>query len=398
MQNSQSDMQNIRGGKGGSLGAIANSARTTLEDLHMQAPVSGLDYSIMALSDEGEFSEVRGFAPNIAVPNDCVLHGVMQVDEVDASLKVHSTHGLVQGNWRIEMTLPAGLIYCFLGAGRLSFDLDGRRYKVDTRKANQSENCFIVNLTKPARLIRTVMAGEKIQKLNITATPSWFDSGGGSGRERSSGLASMLQQLPHGKVLMWQASDLLASISVQLLGASQQRGIVEGGRSDCKVWEHLYERLLQGQSTHCLAVALHECRSLWLPTGDRCALQLNHQPLIPGGRECRQAQSRFLTLMDRYVQDFSKAELSRPSQPNIQAIANEMGMSVSAVQRLSQKLFGESLVHYIRQKKLGRARRALENGEVSIGEAAYLAGYKHASNFAIAFKKAFGISPGVLVE
>jgi AraC-like DNA-binding protein len=44
-------------------------------------------------------------------------------------------------------------------------------------------------------------------------------------------------------------------------------------------------------------------------------------------------------------------------------------------------------------RKLECARDALERGTLSIGEAAFLAGYTSAANFTTAFRRAFGILP-----
>lgn len=43
------------------------------------------------------------------------------------------------------------------------------------------------------------------------------------------------------------------------------------------------------------------------------------------------------------------------------------------------------------------AKEALEQNGISIGEAAYLAGYNHPSNFISAFRKPFGHTPGELL-
>ena len=51
-------------------------------------------------------------------------------------------------------------------------------------------------------------------------------------------------------------------------------------------------------------------------------------------------------------------------------------------------------MNYIRGQKLGIARKALEAGKMSVGEIAYQAGYKHSSNFAIAFKKSLWYCAG----
>ena len=84
-----------------------------------------------------------------------------------------------------------------------------------------------------------------------------------------------------------------------------------------------------------------------------------------------------------------------PVQPNLGEIAKRLGTSISTAQRQFKKDFQQTIMDYIRTKRLEIARNQLLN-QLSIGEAAYLAGYSHPSNFSLAFKKYFGISPGDL--
>ncbi|MEB3734778.1 helix-turn-helix domain-containing protein [Halopseudomonas pachastrellae] len=52
-----------------------------------------------------------------------------------------------------------------------------------------------------------------------------------------------------------------------------------------------------------------------------------------------------------------------------------------------------SLFAWQRQRKLQQAFDALATGRLSIEEAAALAGYTSAANFATAFRRAFGTTP-----
>jgi AraC-like DNA-binding protein len=54
---------------------------------------------------------------------------------------------------------------------------------------------------------------------------------------------------------------------------------------------------------------------------------------------------------------------------------------------------GTTVFHYIRTQRLEQARLALESGDVSIAQAAYVAGYTSAANFSTAFKRRFGFTP-----
>ncbi|ENI4487549.1 helix-turn-helix transcriptional regulator [Vibrio fluvialis] len=74
-------------------------------------------------------------------------------------------------------------------------------------------------------------------------------------------------------------------------------------------------------------------------------------------------------------------------------IAQELGMSVSTLQRAARKELGMSLQRYLRERKLQQVKVKLEECSVTIQEAAEIAGYAHSANFITAFRKLFGFSP-----
>lgn len=79
----------------------------------------------------------------------------------------------------------------------------------------------------------------------------------------------------------------------------------------------------------------------------------------------------------------------------IDQIADHAGASVSTVQRHFKEHFGMTVFEFIRRKRLEAARDALEREGMTVTQAAYVAGYAHTSNFTAAFKKFYGITPGL---
>ena len=78
---------------------------------------------------------------------------------------------------------------------------------------------------------------------------------------------------------------------------------------------------------------------------------------------------------------------------SLEQIAHEVGTSASTLQRQFKAAQGMSLFAWQRQRKLQQAFDALAAGTLSIEEAAALAGYGSAANFATAFRRAFGSTP-----
>lgn len=74
-------------------------------------------------------------------------------------------------------------------------------------------------------------------------------------------------------------------------------------------------------------------------------------------------------------------------------LAQQLGMSLSTLQRRFRAQHGEALGQYLRRYYLGMAREALVRDQASVETAADLAGYTSAPNFATAFRREFGITP-----
>jgi len=70
-------------------------------------------------------------------------------------------------------------------------------------------------------------------------------------------------------------------------------------------------------------------------------------------------------------------------------------MSPSALRAKFQQLYHCSVFSYLRARRLEVARIRLTQGD-SVQQAAQAAGYRHASNFATAFRRRYGVSPSTL--
>lgn len=81
---------------------------------------------------------------------------------------------------------------------------------------------------------------------------------------------------------------------------------------------------------------------------------------------------------------------------SMQALAERIGMSPSTLQRYFRLYTGSTVFAYQRCRLLDHARYALERDGISVSDAAHLAGYTNAANFATAFRRQFGKAPGSL--
>ena len=74
-------------------------------------------------------------------------------------------------------------------------------------------------------------------------------------------------------------------------------------------------------------------------------------------------------------------------------IARYAGLNDNSLQKQFRALYGTTVFDFIRQTRLQRARQALGHDGLTVGQAALVAGYTSAANFATAYRRCFGISP-----
>jgi AraC-like DNA-binding protein len=91
------------------------------------------------------------------------------------------------------------------------------------------------------------------------------------------------------------------------------------------------------------------------------------------------------------VRDKIVSELGR--QHRLSDLARFAGMSVTTLKFKFHAVVGQSVFAFLRDQRLDRARRGLEGEGWTVGQAAYFVGYRHATNFATAFRKRFGVAP-----
>ncbi|WP_168735136.1 helix-turn-helix domain-containing protein [Pseudothauera rhizosphaerae] len=155
----------------------------------------------------------------------------------------------------------------------------------------------------------------------------------------------------------------------------------------------------------------------WTPTPRAVALaeQLVHPPELPPLLRGLYLESRSVELVAEALCQLSDAASTSPAlRPRerrrivevrelldsgaaeglaLDQIARRAGTNVCTMQRHFRTAFGTTVFEYERQRRLLRARQALEQEGRSVGEAADLAGYTSAANFATAFKRHFGLTP-----
>ncbi|MBE4963615.1 AraC family transcriptional regulator [Enterobacter cloacae complex sp. P24RS] len=89
----------------------------------------------------------------------------------------------------------------------------------------------------------------------------------------------------------------------------------------------------------------------------------------------------------------SMLEQSPERDHTLAQLAALAAMSPSSLRSKFRQRYGCTLFDYLRDCRLALARRYLLEGH-SVQQAAWMCGYQHATNFATAFRRHYGISPG----
>ena len=92
-----------------------------------------------------------------------------------------------------------------------------------------------------------------------------------------------------------------------------------------------------------------------------------------------------------YAQELLVARLENP--PSLLELAKQVGVSDRTLRRGFKELYGTTVIGYLKQQRMERARQLLYEGEWTVTEVARTVGYGHLGHFAAAFKHQFGITP-----
>lgn len=91
------------------------------------------------------------------------------------------------------------------------------------------------------------------------------------------------------------------------------------------------------------------------------------------------------------VRDAITAAPERPY--HLSELARQAGVSVTSLKTKFPAVFGQPVFAFLRDIRLERARRGLEEDGWTVSQAAYYSGYRHPSNFSTAFQRKYRVSP-----
>ncbi len=115
---------------------------------------------------------------------------------------------------------------------------------------------------------------------------------------------------------------------------------------------------------------------------------LAEEPVAPGELSAREL------IRVREARERLLADLAAP--PDLVALARSVGLAPKRLNLGFRQLFGTTVFSYLLEARLIAARRMLEEGlDIPLKQLAWMMGYRQPSNFITAFRRRFGVSPGI---
>lgn len=285
-----------------------------------------------------------------------ILRGRLGFLKGHSGLMVHATDTEQLGDLEMEFRALPGLTISIMLEGRLEIGIGRQNFTLCDRPQTSGR---LWMLTKPTKLMRRADKGQRIRKVHITVSQDWLNTLFRETGDYSNDFREFTQQ--HAATAYWQPSKKILGLADQILNPPKQSPMMEKLYLEARAIEIISEACAQ-----------------FSPMPDDA---------VPVLSATQQTRARKIT---DYIDDHLMEEIP------LQKIAQDLGMSVASLQRVFKAAYDRTVNDMIRERRLTAAREAMEKDGLSIGQAAYLAGYNDPANFSKAFKRQFGISPSLI--
>lgn len=289
-------------------------------------------------------------------PSDSAIEGRFLLCRLKSGIVLHATEIRDLHEMTTQLVAGPDLTIFVVLDGLVDFSVAGRQVLTSDRSNTRANaDCTALMLTEHEVMTRRAHKGDRTRKVTVSVDGQWLDemSDGKGGRDLRQFTTSHLSNAA------WRASPRMLALAEQILNPPD-------------VCSFLKEMYVESRSIEMVADAITTLR------GDGLAA-------ISDGLATREAHKA------RAARDYIEANLSKALC--LTEIAREVCISPTSLQRRFKAAYGTTVVDFLRARKLEQARDALERDGISIGEAAYLAGYSNPANFTTAFRRAFGMLP-----
>lgn len=321
---------------------------------------------LRGVQTDGNVTAGKGLAlANALAQSDTLIDnvdGLCASDTLSIRLKIHANDTLERKSLSQRFDLPAQLTVMLLLEGEIQVSINQTSCHMSARNGPAG---YLWLVTQPGALVRHSKAGQRVRKVNISVPLDVLD-----GIELPRELREhIVLDTPRASVASWLPTPQALRCAQDILSQRE--------RSDKGA--HSLQSYIAGLSM--LQQALHNTSDEGRPHTP------TPKPPVKDRDMVRASMIRDRILMSEAHQNATPRQL-----------AQELGMSVSTLQRLFKSTYGVSVMAFQRTERLNATRAQLLEGRLTVGEAGYRAGYSTISNFSSAFQRTFGYPPSACVR
>lgn len=294
-------------------------------------------------------------APDLA-PEAPVLHGLVHGEHLRPGLSIHCADVRDLHDLTIQTMQGESLHLALVLDGETDVSFGPRRIGLDAARAGrrrQPQAAFVA-LAEPELFVRRGRRGKHERKVSLAFSREWLAA---ACPDDAGFAARFALSSRHLAVERWTPTPRAVALAEQLLCPTEAPPLLRKLYLESRAIELAAETL-----RHLLDIA----------------------PAPPALRP--RERRRIIDVRD--LLDSGAAD-----GLSIEEIARHTGTNASTLQKQFRALYGTTVFDYLRRTRLLRARRALERADLSIAEAASIAGYTSPANFATAYRRQFGITP-----
>ena len=301
------------------------------------------------------------FVPPNSVPNEPGLRDhLLRMRELRPGLQLHTDDARDQRDLTAQTEITAGLRIVLLLEGAVDVSYGSRRVALSGTTGDAT--ALMVSVAERDQFTRHVRKGGYARRVNLGLGWDWLSqAAGGDGAVSSAALNDFKHQ--HLAMQAWKVSQRTMVIAEQIVRPPLFEPLLQNLYVESRVLELVAEAL----------GALHRHPSAHPPPAAPSALRPQEHRRM---RELRE----FLAT-------------GQADQMSLDDIAHHVGTNANTLQRQFRASHGTTVFDYLRECRLQRARQVLERDGLTVGQAAMVAGYTSAANFATAYKRRFGLSP-----
>lgn len=290
--------------------------------------------------------------------NDVVLHGDYRRECLRPGLVLHATDMCQLYDLTSHAVQNPGITFSLFMCGGATASVGDRNFVMGSMGDREPAalEAVAISRTRSESFTRSSPRGKRIRKVIVNISPEWLEDGGLGGIQDHAAISSFSQD--HLASVRWLPSQRLVSLAEQILRPPPLLPLLRNLYNESRAIEFVGE-----------------------------AFQAISQSMQDSAAQLRPSDYRRIETVCEFLEENLNVPLT------LRVIASQAGLSVSTLQRLFRAVHGTTVFEYIRDRKLQCARQALEADGVSVAQAAFIAGYASAANFATAFKRQFGITP-----